>query len=347
MGSLVHQSLYLQAARGQETTRAPIWMMRQAGRYMQSFRDLRTRHSFMTILRTPELAVEVTLQPIKAFGMDAAILFSDILVIADALDCGLDYIDQQGPVISKPIRHIKDIEKLPLEAIEEKLEYVFKAVKLAKAELAPLGIPLIGFAGAPFTLASYLMGDGVRHDLGQFLKIYYTQPDLVTRLMEVLTKVTTRYLNALIEAGVDALQIFDSWTNVLNWSLFHQLSSTYLRQIIDNLKRPADLPVTVFGTANSVFYPLLEDSGVDVISFDSKISLAHVRSHLPHHLAIQGNLDPYFLLAPRSVLKKEVLSILNSMKFHKGFIFNLSHGVLPSTSEDQVKFVVDLVQNSH
>lgn len=342
MGNLVQQSPYLKATRGESPPHVPIWMMRQAGRYMQAFRDLRARHSFMKVLKTPELALEVTLQPIRAFGMDAAILFSDILVIADALDCGLEYQDQQGPSISKPIRTMEDIENLPLEYLEERLQYVFEAVKLVKKELEPLGIPLIGFAGAPFTLASYLMGE--KHDLGQFLKTYYTQPELVRSLLEVLTAVTIRYLNALVEAGVDALQIFDSWSNVLNWSLFQQLSSAYLKQIVEGVLRPADLPITLFGTANSVFYPLLIDCGAQVISFDSKIDLGRVKKELPAHLGIQGNLDPYFLLAPRSILTKEVSSILKSMESHPGFIFNLGHGVLPNTPEDNVKLVVELTQ---
>lgn len=342
LSEIIEQN-YLLASQGMPVNRVPIWIMRQAGRYMASFRKLREKHTFLDIVRTPELAAEVTLQPIKAFGFDAAIIFSDILVVLDALGCGLEYEEGQGPIIRNRVLEAKDLELWHLDNIEERLSYVFEAIKEAKSLLN--GVPLIGFAGAPFTLASYVIGKPGKHNLQEFLHFYFQHPELVETVLDRLAKVTIDYLNAQIEAGADAIQIFDSWNEVLPWSLSQKLSVNYLYKIINGITAKKQVPITVFGKGNSIFYPLLAKTGANVIGFDSRADLGFIRAILPKGIGIQGNLDPHFLFAPRHILKNEVLRILNSMGGAPGYIFNLGHGILPKTPEDNVRFVVDLVHS--
>ena len=219
-----------------------------------------------------------------------------------------------------------------------------EAIKMTKEQLRKSNTPLIGFAGSPFTVASYLVGDGRGHDLKKFMPVVFGNLELVKSLLDKLTLITVRYLNAQIQSGVDAIQIFDSWSNALSWSSFKDLSLPYLRRVIEQLDNPNKVPVTVFGTSYSVFYPLLQDVGANVISIDSHNDIGKVRKDLRSDIAIQGNLDPYFLLAPKEVLTQQALAILTTMQGSKGFIFNLGHGVLPSVPEDNVRLLVDLVK---
>lgn len=336
--------LYIRAARGERTERFPIWIMRQAGRYMKEYQKVKGKHTFMEMMQIPEVATEVTLQPIKAFGMDAAILFSDILVVSDAMGAGLDYIEQKGPVFKNPIQSEKDLQKMDPKNTAAKLDYVMQAIKLIKKELKPLNVPLIGFAGAPFTVASYMLGDGQGHDLKKFMKILFGQTPLVKKTLETLVDVTADYLNGQIKAGVDAIQIFDSWTNVLSWDLFKEFSLPYMAEVIKKLDNPKKIPITVFGTANSNFYPLLQDIGADVISFDSRIDILEARNNVRTDMAVQGNLDPHYLYAPSAVLKEKTMMLLNSMEDSSGFIFNLGHGVFPDVNESQIKLLVETVK---
>ncbi|MFA6914906.1 MAG: uroporphyrinogen decarboxylase [Parachlamydiales bacterium] len=336
---------YIQAAKCQPVQHFPIWLMRQAGRYMKAYQKMREKYSMKQLITTPELACEVTLQPIEAFHMDAAIIFSDILTVPDALGIGIEFIDQKGPVAKHPIRSQKDVDRLRPEEISVTTSYVMEAIKLAKEALKPHKTPLIGFAGAPFTVASYIVGKGEGHDLNEFMGLISNQPALIKSLLDKLTEATIIYLNEQIKAGVDAIQIFESWCNVLSWNSFKELSLPYLKQVISRLDNPNNIPVTVFGTTFSVFYPLIEGIGADVISIDSRIDISNVRKVVKPTIALQGNLDPYFLLCSKSVLEKEVMSILKSMQGTKGYIFNLGHGVTPNVPEDNVKFLVDLVKN--
>lgn len=336
-------SRYLKAARCESVDRPPIWMMRQAGRYMKSYQAIRSKYSMLEVMKTPELACEVTLQPIKAFGMDAAIIFSDILTVPDALGLGLDFPDGKGPVIAKPITTVKEVESLDIDAITEKLDYVKKAIKLSKKEL---NCPLIGFAGAPFTLASYIVGDGKGHDLSKFMSFAFANKPILLALLDKLSLASAHHLNLQIKAGVDAIQIFDSWSSVLSWGYFQELALPYLKKVISLLHNPKKVPITVFGTGHSVFYPLLQDIGANVISLDSKIDMAIARKEIRPDMAVQGNLDPYFLLAPKKELTLQVKKLLKSMEGKQGFIFNLGHGVLPTVPEENVKLVVDLVKES-
>lgn len=311
---------------------------------MKAFRTLRTRYSFIEILKNPELAVEVTMQPIEAFGMDAAIIFSDILVVADALGCTLEYQDQMGPKLHNRLHNMSDLGRLTHDAFEENISPLIQAIGFAKEALKKTGTPLIGFAAAPFTLASYMVGEEGKHDPQKFFSLYFKDTAFVDKVLDVLTEVTIRYLRAQVKAGIDAIQIFDSWIDVLPWPLVEKLSVNYVKRIVKEMQE-FNLPITVFGTAMSVFYPLYASTGVQVISLDSRIDLAHARQHIPSHIAIQGNLNPYFLLASKKELKEEVLRLLTAMEGRNGYIFNLGHGVPPMVDEDNVKFVVDLVHN--
>lgn len=337
-------SSYIKAAKCQPVDHFPIWLMRQAGRYMKVYMKLREKYSMKELILSPELACEVTLQPIKAFGMDAAILFSDILTVPDALGIGIDFIDGKGPVAAHPIRTQADVDRLEPESIPTRTEYVVQAIKLIKNELKPYKTPLIGFAGSPFTVGSYVVGKGEGHDLKEFMELVSTQPEMIKSLFDKLTQSTIHYLNAQIEAGVDALQIFDSWSSVLSWNSFKEWSLPYLKQIVTQLNNPKKIPITIFGTSFSVFYPLIEELNVEVIGLDSRADISRIRKDVSPTIALQGNLDPYFLTSSRAALEKEALSILNSMQGSKGFIFNLGHGVTPNVPEENVRFLVDLVK---
>jgi len=342
----VSQSLYIRTARCQQTERFPVWMMRQAGRYMSAYQQIRQKHSLMQMFRNPDIVAEVTLQPIRAFGMDAAILFSDILVVPDALGLGLSFVDNQGPCFAKPIQSMDDVQSLEPEKILEKLDYVMQGIALTKKGLeayAPI-TPLIGFAGAPFTVASYIVGNGKGHSLPEFMKIMLSAPEMIHALLHKIAEATILYVNKQIEAGVDAIQFFDSWTNVLSLTFFKELALPYLKKVIAAIHNPKKIPIAVFGLANSVFYPFLQESGATVIGFDSHADMRVMRQAITPAIAIQGNLDPHLLYAPRKVLEDTVLSMLISMRNSRGFIFNLGHGIFPDIQEDQIRCVVDLVK---
>lgn len=335
----------MKAAKCKEVDHFPIWLMRQAGRYMKVYQKLREKYTMLDLCLTPELACEVTLQPIKAFGFDAAIIFSDILMLPHALGLRVDFHDKTGIHISNPIQKMEDVNRLDIRNIEEKMHFVLKAIELTKKELEPYKTPLIGFAGSPFTVSSYLVGEGQGHDLGKFMRFLFSNFEVVHALMDKLTVATADYLSAQIKAGVDAIQIFDSWSNVLSWGYFKEITLPYLKKVIALTKNPKKVPITLFGTSNSVFYPLLQDIGTDVISFDSKVDILDMRKSVKKNIAVQGNLDPYFLLAPREILHKQALSMLESMQGQLGYIFNLGHGVMPDVPEENVKYLVDLVKS--
>lgn len=333
---------YLRAAHCLEVEETPIWMMRQAGRFMASFQKIRQRYSFIELVKTPELATHVTLMPIHAFSMSAAILFSDITVIADALDLGLRYKEGFGPSVERPIQSQQDVDRLVIpDKIEEKLSYVMEAIKMTKQELDT--VPLIGFAGAPFTVMTYLLKDNLSRRPRECMKWILGSHSVVHSFLDTLSCLTASYLNAQIKAGVDAIQLFES--QVLSWSLFTTYALPYLKKVIQRLENPKNIPITLFGTSFTSLYPLLQDIGAHVISFDSRMSILKMRQAIAPHIAVQGNLDPYYLLAPKELLKKEVMAILESMEGQRGFIFNLGHGVFPEVPEDHVKFVVDIVRN--
>lgn len=320
--------------------RPPVWLMRQAGRYMPEYRALRKKHSFLEMCHNPELIVEVTQLPIHAFGMDAAILFSDILVIPEAFGVGLRFEEGAGPIIERPVRSLQDIHHLNQIDISEKLSYVAQGIKLLLPELS---VPLIGFSGAPFTVASYMIEGGSSRDLRKTKQWMVRDPEGFHLLLSKITESTIAYLQMQIDAGVNALQIFDSWAHVLSPGHFKEFSQTYLRKILSGLKQPAP-PVILYCRGSSVFFPLLAELSPHAVSIDWNADLSEIRRRCPS-VALQGNLDPDILYAPLPTLRKEVLSQLKTMHGDQGYIFNLGHGILPDVPCDAVKMLVETVHS--
>lgn len=332
--------LVLQALSCKNRARAPVWIMRQAGRYLPEYRAIRAKHSFLEMCHTPELAAEVTMLPINLLGMDAAILFSDILVIPEALGVGLRFDDGVGPIIERPLRSAADVEALPRPHIPEALDYVAKAIKLLRSQLK---VPLLGFSGAPFTVASYMIEGGSSRDLKRIKQWMLRDPKSFHQLLNHITDCTVAYLNMQVEAGAQALQVFDSWANFLGNAQFREFSLHYLQRILKGIKDPS-IPVILFCRGSSVFAEQLAEIAPAAISVDWNGDITKIRSVIPSKIALQGNLDPDILYASHDVIAKEVKKILNGMQGDPGYIFNLGHGIHPDVPVDAVKVLVDTVQ---
>jgi uroporphyrinogen decarboxylase len=332
---------FLAALTGTNQGTPPIWLMRQAGRYMPEYRAIRARHSFLEMCHNPELIAEVTQLPIRAFNMDAAILFSDILVTAEAFDVGLSFEENKGPVIARPLHNGKDVDHLKDVLAEEKLNYVAQGIKLVRQDLE---IPLIGFAGAPFTLASYMIEGGSSRDLKKTKQWLLSHPESFKKLLDKILKLTVSYVNLQIDAGVNAIQIFDSCADHLSWNQFIEFSLPSLKVLVDTAKK-RNIPIILFNKNSSVLAPLLVQAAPDAISLDWHCNLADMRKTIPFHIAMQGNLDPDILYAPSYKIEQEVRHILSNMHGDPAFIFNLGHGIKPDTPYDSVKILVDAVRN--
>lgn len=315
--------------------------MRQAGRYMEEYRQVRAKYSLKEICREPELAAKVTLDPLKKLEVDAAILFSDILLIIEPFGFKLDYVKGEGPDIANPIQNSKDVRRLPAVDVRSSLSAAGAALRIIKKELKP-GISLIGFAGAPFTLASYLIEGGPSRDYLKTKAFLHQQPEAWKLLMTRLASATQDYLAFQIEAGADAVQIFDSWVGCLSPDDYEKSVLPYVQSMIRSLQQ-TKAPVIYFGTGTAGLLPLIRRAGADVISVDWRIPLGAAWDAIGPHTAIQGNLDPAALFAPRDVLRGHVLKILQEAAGRPGHIFNLGHGILPETPVDNVRYVADLV----
>lgn len=333
-------SLFLKALNCQNEGKPPVWLMRQAGRYLPEYRRLKEKYSFLQMCHTPELIVQVTKLPIDTFHLDAAILFSDILVIPEAFGLGLSFEDTKGPIIHRPIVTTDDVAALIQPDISTSLNYVQEGIKQLVKEL---NVPLIGFAGAPFTVASYMIEGGSSRDLKKTKQFMMRHPESFHQLLSKITSSTIDYLNMQIKAGVHALQIFDSWANFLSDSHFKEFSLTYLNKILLGLK--SNTPVILFCRGSSLVAPLLADIKPAGISIDWQANLSALRKIIPQNIALQGNLDPDILYGPHDFIRKEVKTLVNSMKNDPAFIFNLGHGMLPDMSPDAVKVLVDAVRN--
>ena len=320
--------------------RPPVWLMRQAGRYMPEFRALRAKYDFMTLCSTPELAADVTMLPIDQLGVDGAILFSDILVVADALGCGVHFEKGIGPVLDKPVETAIDVKNLPQVSVDESLGYVSAAIRLLRERLE---VPLIGFAGAPFTVASYMVEGGSSKDLRKTKQWLFRDPASFSALLDRVCDVTIDYLKMQVAAGAQALQVFDSWANTLAFPQFEQYSLRYLERIVEAL-RPTGVPVILFARGASVFAPSLASIDPACVSVDWNANLASLANQLPKGIAVQGNLDPDVLYAPHDVIVKEVRAALDAMAGHPGYIFNLGHGLKPDMDPEAVKTLVHTVQ---
>jgi len=333
--------LFLDALKCKNDSRPPVWLMRQAGRYMPEYRALRAKYSFLEMCHNPELIAEVTQLPLHSFGMDAAILFSDILVIPEALGVGLRFDEGKGPIIERPISTLADIQALPSPSIPESLKYVADGIKLVKPQL---NVPLIGFCGAPFTVASYMIEGKSSRDLRKTKQLMVRDPKAFSLLLDKIADCSIDYLNMQIDAGVDALQIFDSWAYFLSHSHFREFSLAYLNKILKGLK--ADIPVILFCRGSSIFAPQLAEISPAGISLDWQSDIVKMREQIPSHIALQGNLDPDILYGSHETIRKEVKTILNGMKDDRGFIFNLGHGMIPDIPCDAVRVLVETIKNS-
>ena len=335
---------YLDTIVKSDTTNGiPIWMMRQAGRYLPEYRAVRQNHSFLDMVYSPEVAAEITLQPIRRFGFDAAILFSDILVTPQALGMELTFTEGKGPQFANPIQSESSVNELIINM--DVLKPIYETIRILRQEL-PAQTTLIGFAGAPFTVASYMIEGGGSKDLKTTKKMMLTNPPLFTDILDKVTAVTIDYLENQFKAGAEALQIFDTWMNHLDWTACESFSANYVKRIVTELRsRSVTCPITFFGKNTSVFYPLYESAGVDVISFDWNGNLELIDSNLNPTLGMQGNLDPFVLYGSKKAIEDRVKTICTSIKTDRPFIFNLGHGLMPDIPIDSVQTVIDTIRS--
>lgn len=332
----------LNACNRQPVDATPVWLMRQAGRYMAEYRKLREKYTILEIIKAPDLACEVTMQPINAFDLDAAIIFADILPPLEGMGLQLEFIKGEGPVIHNPVRSAEDVENLHVLPPEETLFFTLEAIKLARQELDKRGIPLIGFSGAPFTLASYAVEGGSSRNRLHVKGMMMGDLDTWHKLMTKLSEVAGQYLLAQAQAGAQVLQLFDSWVGELSPDDYQQYVMPYSRRAIE-IARQAGVPIIHFGTNTNGMLELIRDAGGDVIGVDWRIRLDAAWEHLGPDVAIQGNLDPVALFAPWEAVQARAKQILDAVKDRPGHIFNLGHGILPNTPVDNVKRLVDFV----
>jgi uroporphyrinogen decarboxylase len=307
---------------------------------MKEYRALRKKYSFLEMCKNPELATKVTLQPIEKFKLDAAIIFSDILIPLEPMGVEFEFAKGEGPVFHHPLRQIKEVEKLRIFEPEEEISFLMKAIRIVRKELEGK-IPLIGFSGAPFTLASYIVEGGHSKNYILTKSLMYENRPTWDALMEKLSEMLIRYLNAQIRAGVQALQIFDSWVGCLSPHDYGEYVLPYSKKIIEGIDK--SVPVIHFATSHSTLFGLMKRAGGDVIGVDWRVDIDEAWGRIGYDVAIQGNLDPVALLAPVDLIEKEVERILDSVKGRPGHIFNLGHGILPNTPVENVAALVDLV----
>lgn len=332
--------LLLRALRCKQVERAPIWLMRQAGRYMPQYQLLRKKYSLWQLFHIPALAAEVSYLPIDLLDVDAAIVFSDILVLAEGLGLKLEFPDKGGPHIYPPIRSKQQVEQLSIQAVEEKLIFVFKTLQMVKKQIQ---VPLIGFCGGPFTVATYLIDSTSKEPFFYTKQWIKKDPQSFIKLLTILTKASIIYLKAQVQAGADVVQIFDSWANILSEEEFQQFCLPFLHQMVKELQ--LEVPVILFCRDSSIRYVQLANLKPTAISLDWHLPMKVLREKIPSSIALQGNLKPDFLKNSSSEIEKEVRSFLHSMKGSRGFIANLGHGVLPDIPFESVKLFVDIVKS--
>ena len=337
---MLKNDLFLRALRGVAVSRPPVWMMRQAGRYLPEFMEIRNKYDFFTRCRTPELASEITMQPIKRFGMDAAILFSDILVVPQAMNLEVQMKPDFGPYIPNPIRDQKGIDNLIVPDVNESLNYVFQAIKASKEKLNN-EIPLIGFAGSPWTILCYMIQGQGSKTFDEAKKFCFSNPTEAHNLLQKITDTTINYLKGKVNAGVDAVQIFDSWGGLLSPYDYQEFSWKYIQQIIDFLKD--SVPVIVFGKGCWFALKEMSQSGASALGIDWTCSARNARYLSGGNITLQGNFDPSRLLSPPSEIKRMVLEMINEFGKDK-YIVNLGHGILPGIPLENVKAFIDSVK---
>ena len=338
--------ILLRALQRQPVDRTPVWIMRQAGRYLPEYLKTRAEAgSFMDLCQTPELACEVTLQPLRRFSLDAAIIFSDILTIPDVMGLKLYFVAGEGPKFEHPLQSADDIRKLPSPDVNESLGYVMDAISLTRRELGGK-VPLIGFSGSPWTLATYMIEGGSSKTFSKAKKLIYQDPEIAHQLLEKLAVTVTDYLNAQIEAGAQAVQIFDTWGGALSAQAYQDFSLRYMAQIVSGLKRENEgrrVPVILFSKGCNTQLERLADTGCDALGVDWTVSLSEARNRVGDRVALQGNLDPSVLLANKKVIRREVSETLNSFGQGSGHVFNLGHGITPDVDPEHLSALVSAV----
>lgn len=336
----LYDSRFMRAARLEPAETTPIWIMRQAGRYLPEYMAVRRKVTFLELCKRPELAAEVTLVAQQVLQVDAAILFADLLPILEPMGLDLEYAAGAGPVIHNPIRSPRDVDRLrEVENIDD-LGFVFEAARLARNDL-PGNIPLLGFAGAPFTLASYAIEGGGSQNYIHTKTLMFTQPQAWDALMHRLSASLVRYLNAQIDAGCQAVQLFDSWAGCLSPSDYRQYVLPHTKAVIQGL--PDDVPVINFVTGNPALLPLLREAGGQIIGLDWRVDLKDAWKTVGHDVAVQGNLDPVTLFADLPTIRKKAKAVMDAAQGRPGHIFNLGHGVMPDMKPENVKALVEMV----
>lgn len=332
---------FLKACRGEPTDYTPIWIMRQAGRYLPQYLEVRARGkgTFLDLCKDPARCTEVTLQPVDIFGMDAAILFSDILIPMEPMGLDLEFHEGRGPVFSNPVRDQKGVDALAIPDPEATMPFVLETIRLLRAEL---NVPLIGFSGAPFTLATYVIEGGSSKVFLETKRMMFQAPDLYHNLLQKITDCTSRYLQAQAKAGAQALQIFDSWAGILAPVDYARFALPYVQSIIRDLRQITDVPIIYFANNGSTLIEHTVTAGADVLGLDWRINIKSAIEKVGDH-ALQGNLDPIALFLPEHDLRQRIKQLLKDAAGAKGHIFNLGHGVVPQTPPDQVRITVDAV----
>lgn len=335
---------FLKACRGEKVDYTPVWMMRQAGRYLPEYQEVRNKLTFLELCKTPDLAAEVTIQPVDILGVDAAILFSDILIPLEAMGLTLEFHEKIGPIFPDPVRDRQAVDRLIIPDPDADLGFVMETIRILRRELATK-VPLIGFSGAPFTLATYLIEGGSSKFFFDTKKMMFADPALYEALLEKITECTTQYLKAQAAAGAQALQIFDSWAGVLAPTDFEQFALPYVKRIIAELKEVTDIPIIYFANNGATLLDLSKTSGADVLGLDWRVDIAKAVEQIGPNISVQGNLDPSALLLPEAKLRERVAKILAGAKKARGHIFNLGHGIHQFTPPSQAKIFIDAVHD--
>ena len=337
------QYRFLKACRREPVDRTPVWIMRQAGRYLPEYRKIREAHDFLTMCKTPDLAAEVTIQPIERLGVDAAILFSDILIPVEAMGVPLEFHENKGPLLGKQIRDQADVDSLGTPDPEESTPFVMEAIRILRREFEGK-VPLIGFSGAPFTLASYIVEGGSSKDFSRLKKLMYQAPQVYRSLMEKITQTVTLYLNAQIAAGAQAVQIFDTWAGILTRQDYEEYVLPYTRKALEGLVRH-DAPVIHFANNCAMLLSSMKTLPVDVIAVDWRIPLDEAAAIVGPDKALQGNMDPTMLFHPPDKIRECVSDVLRRGEKASSHIFNLGHGILPPTDPSHALAMVEAVQS--
>ncbi len=334
---------YINALLKKPTTRTPIWVMRQAGRYLPEYRATRAKAGdFMSLCKSPELACEVTMQPLDRFDLDAAILFSDILTIPDAMGLGLYFSEGEGPKFERPIETLADIERIPSE-VNSELAYVFDAVSTIKSALKTRA-PLIGFSGSPWTLATYMIEGGSSKTFAKTKKMLFNDPKMLHLLLDKLADSVIAYLDQQVLSGADSLMVFDTWGGVLSKENYLNFSLSYMQKIVTGVKaKHPEIPVTLFSKNGGKHLTEIANTGCDGVGIDWTVELGEVESQIGSKVAIQGNLDPAVMYATPEVVRAEVKKVLDQFKGDTGHIFNLGHGITPDVDPENMTVLVDAV----